>query len=86
MRLHHGWNAYVDDRQVKYAAYLDMLPAIPVKGQAHVIFRYEPESFRSGLKVSLAGLLVFLVFSGFCFRSAKKTKDPSTLIGVTVSW
>ncbi len=68
MRLHPGWKAYVNDRQVKYDAYLDMLPAIPVSGPAHVTFKYEPESFRRGLKVSLAGLFVFLVFSALCLR------------------
>ncbi|MFZ2197986.1 MAG: hypothetical protein WAV13_09660 [Thermodesulfovibrionales bacterium] len=74
MRLHNGWNAYVNDRQVKYDTYLDMLPAIPVQGTSHIKFEYKPKSFQSGLKVSLAGVFVFLAFSGFCLRRAKKIK------------
>ena len=63
MRLHPDWKAYVDDRQVKYETYLDMLPAIPVSGPAHVIFKYEPKSFRRGLMVSLTGVYPFLQYS-----------------------
>jgi hypothetical protein len=72
MRLNHGWHAYIDERQVKYGAYLDMLPAVPVGGPAHVTFKYEPESFLKGLKVSLAGFFAFIAFSAFCLRKAKK--------------
>jgi hypothetical protein len=74
MRLHPDWNAYVDDRQVKYDTYLDMLPAIPVQGASHVTFEYVPKSFKRGLKFSLAGALIFLAFSGFCLRKSKKIK------------
>jgi hypothetical protein len=75
MSLHPGWKAYIDDRQVKYDTYLGILPAIPVNGPSHVTFEYEPKSFHSGLKVSLAGLFVFLVFSGFCLGRLKSRSD-----------
>jgi hypothetical protein len=74
MRLQPDWKAYIDDRQVKYDAYFDILPAIPVKGPAHVIFRYEPESFKRGLMVSLVGVCLFLAFSAYCYRKAKQGK------------
>lgn len=77
MRLHHGWKAYVDDQQVNYAAYLDILPAIPVSGPAHVIFKYESKSFRRGATVSLIGVCMFLVFSGLCLRKPKERGGPS---------
>lgn len=73
MHLHPGWKAFIDDRQIKYDTYLDILPAIPVQGAGQVLFEYELEAFRRGLKVSLAGLFVFLVFSGLCLRKVKKT-------------
>jgi uncharacterized membrane protein YfhO len=77
MRLHHGWKAYVDDQQVNYTAYLDILPAIPVSGPAHVIFKYEPKSFRRGATVSLIGVCMLLVFSGLCLRKPKERGGPS---------
>jgi fumarate reductase subunit D len=76
MRLHPDWKAYVDDRPVKYDAYLDVLPAIPVKGPAHVIFRYEPKSFKRGLLVSLGGVCMFLVLSAYCYREPKQGSEP----------
>lgn len=72
MRLHPGWKAYIDDRDVRYDTYLGILPAIPMSGAGHVLFRYEPESFSRGLMISLIGALIFLVFSGFCFRKVRR--------------
>jgi hypothetical protein len=72
MHLHPGWKAYIDDRRVSYDTYLGMLPAIPVQGACHILFRYQPESFRKGLAVSAAGVSIFLVFFGLCLRYAKK--------------
>ena len=74
MHLNSGWKAYVNGRQVQYAAYLDMLPAIPVQAKGDVTFKYEPESFRRGVMVSLAGVIVFLVLSGLCFRKYKQKR------------
>jgi hypothetical protein len=71
MRFHPDWKAYIDGRQIKYDSYLEILPAIPVSGPAHVTFKYDAESFRKGLMVSLTGIVMFLVFSGFCLRRSK---------------
>ena len=72
MHLHGGWKAYINDRGVHYDTYLGMLPAIPVQGPSRVIFKYEPESFRWGVIVSLAGLLIFLIFSWRCVSTVKR--------------
>jgi hypothetical protein len=72
MRLHSGWKASIDDRQVPYDAYLGILPAIPVRGASRIAFKYQPESFRWGVIVSLAGAFVFLLFSRYCMRSVRQ--------------
>jgi uncharacterized membrane protein YfhO len=73
MRLNPGWKAYIDDRQVTYDTYLDIMPAIPVSGPGHIVFSYRPRSFQKGLAVSLTGLCILLVFSIICW---KKRKQP----------
>ena len=74
MRRYPGWKAYIDGREIRYDAYLDILPAIPVDGPAHITFAYEAESFRKGLMVSLTGIVIFFVFSGFCVVRRKRTE------------
>jgi hypothetical protein len=68
MHLHPGWKAYVQDRQVRYDTYLDILPAIPVRGASRILFRYEPASFKIGALLSAAGVLLFALF---CVRMKK---------------
>lgn len=49
-----GWNAYVDgeERPVRRANFF--YRAVPVKpGDRRVVFRYEPESYRTGLRISV---------------------------------
>ncbi len=77
MHRNPGWKAYVNNRQVKYDKYLDILPAIPVQGTSHIVFRYQAESFKKGLAVSLAGVFIFLVFSGLCLRRTDHGKEAS---------
>jgi hypothetical protein len=72
MHLNSGWKAFVDGRQVNYNTYLDMLPAIPVQGAGHVSFEYHSESSRTGATMSMAGIFIFLLFSGLCFRKAER--------------
>jgi hypothetical protein len=68
MHLHSGWKAYIGGQQVKYDSYLGMLPAIPVSGAGEVIFRYEPQSFKTGALLSLAGFFIFTLFTLFCVK------------------
>lgn len=72
MHSNPGWKAYMNDRQVKYGIYLGILPAIPVNGPGHLTYKYQPGSFRNGLMASLAGIVIFLVFSGICIRKDKQ--------------
>ncbi len=56
-----GWNAYVDNKKTK--AYLAdyAFRAVPVeKGKHIVIFKYEPESFKLGLIVSITSFILSL--------------------------
>ncbi len=76
MHLDPGWKAYVDGRQVKYDTYLDMLPAIPVEGRSNIVFKYQSASFRKGLTVSMAGVFIFIVFLGYCYRREKQKNEP----------
>jgi hypothetical protein len=69
MHLHEGWKAYIDDRQVNYDTYLGILPAIPVSGASHVVFRFQPESWRWGIVVGSIGVLMFLLLSFYCLRN-----------------
>jgi uncharacterized membrane protein YfhO len=74
MHLHTGWRAYVDDRQVNYDTYLDMLPAIPVHGPSKVIFRYEPRSFKTGAVLSSIGIGIFLLFVILCVKRSRNRR------------
>jgi hypothetical protein len=72
MHLHHGWKAYIGNRQIRYDNYLGILPAIPVPGASQVMFRYEPRSFKIGVLVSSIGILLFIVFGVKC----REKTDP----------
>lgn len=76
MHLHAGWKAYVDGRRTPYDTYLDILPAIPVKGPARIEFRYEPDSITKGAALSGAGSVLFLAGTVFCFRAVRKRPFP----------
>jgi hypothetical protein len=73
MHLHSGWKASVDDQQVRYDTYLGILPAIPVNGASQVIFKYQPESFRWGVIVSLIGFFLFTLLARICLKKVKQT-------------
>ena len=68
MHLNSDWKAYVNGQQVQYASYINILPAIPVQGKCDVTFKYEPSSFRRGVMLSLAGFIIFAIFSWGCFK------------------
>jgi len=68
MHLNSQWKAYVNGQQVQYASYINILPAIPVQGKCDVTFKYEPETFRQGVMVSSAGVIIFAIFAWVCFK------------------
>ncbi len=57
-----GWKAYVDGKETKvYQANLALRGITVEAGNHRVEFRYQPDSFRTGLYLSLASLLAGLV-------------------------
>jgi hypothetical protein len=75
MHLHPGWKAYLQDRQIPYDTYLDILPAIPVQGAGKVLFRYEPLSFKIGAILSLIGTLFLAIVSVLCKKYGARDKS-----------
>lgn len=75
MHFDPGWKAYVDNSPVRPDRYIGILPAIPVKGRAEVLFKYEAESFRRGLAVSLIGCAFFAIFLWWSLRKPEKRKE-----------
>lgn len=63
-----GWHAYVDGVEEKIYRTDYSFRAVPVKkGEHEVVFRYNPESFKFGTKISLItffGLLIYLLIAG----------------------
>jgi hypothetical protein len=77
MRLNPGWKAYINDRQMRYDTYLDILPAIPVNGPSRIVFSYRPGAFRAGLTVSVAGFCILLAFSAICWKKRNSVRQRS---------
>ena len=77
MHLDSGWKATVDGQRVRYDSYLGMLPAIPVRGASRVIFRYEPQAFKTGAVLSLTGAFIFGLFILFCIKYGNRNKKPA---------
>jgi len=59
-----GWQAFIDGQQTKIyrANYTFRAIAVP-KGKHQVLFRYQPQSFSWGAKISIISLMLVLVFS-----------------------
>ena len=74
MHLHPGWKAYLQDREIPYGAYLDILPAIPVQGASKIVFRYEPASFKIGAILSFTGIIIFSIFSILSNKNGARRK------------
>jgi uncharacterized membrane protein YfhO len=60
-----GWKAFIDDREtlIRKANYAFRAVCLP-KGDHRIIFKYEPDSFRYGLYLSSAGIIIgiYLLF------------------------
>ena len=69
-----GWRAYVDGKEEKiFRANLFFRGVKLDAGEHRVEFRYEPRSFRVGLTISLATLLILIAVSVVIFLKRKKT-------------
>ncbi|MBM4166184.1 MAG: YfhO family protein [Ignavibacteria bacterium] len=61
-----GWNAYVDGKQTKvYRADWSLRALVVEKGEHTIEMKFEPEPFYSGMKISLATLLLCVAIGGF---------------------
>lgn len=69
-----GWESYIDGEKAPYfrADYLLRAMELP-EGSHEILFKFEPESFKIGNKVSLISSLILLVIIlGFTAREAKR--------------
>ncbi len=78
-----GWNAYIDDEPVKHFPVNYVLRGMVVpEGSHEIVFRFEPESYKIGNQVSLAGsVLLILGIAAFVYylvRRKTKTEDAGT--------
>ncbi|HNW71062.1 MAG TPA: YfhO family protein [Bacteroidales bacterium] len=74
-----GWDAYIDGVKTPYARADYVLRALVVPAGNHKIeFKFEPKSYVTGEKVSLAGsvLLVLLIAGALFFEYRKKKNTP----------
>jgi hypothetical protein len=71
-----GWNASIDGKPVPHARVNYMLRGLTVPAGEHTIeFKFEPKSYYTGNKISLASsILLLLVFVGYVFSEFRKRK------------
>lgn len=60
-----GWNAYLDGKQVDYIRANYVLRAMVVPSGKHTVeFKFEPETYATGERISLAGSIILLLLVG----------------------
>lgn len=69
-----GWNSYIDGNEVPYVKANYVLRAMEVPAGDHeIIFRFEPESYRTGTRISFASsLLLILLCAGSLYMVVMK--------------
>ncbi len=67
MRAYPGWTATVNEKKVDIVKFLDMLPAVEVKGKSKIIISYNPSYNIYTYSLALLGL-VLLLLSILIFR------------------
>lgn len=72
-----GWNVYLDGKKTDYVRADYVLRAMIVPAGKHTVeFKFEPEVYATGEKISLAGsVLVLLLFAFGTFAELKPKKD-----------
>ncbi len=71
-----GWKSYIDGREVPHfkADYVLRGMEVPA-GDHEIVFRFEPESYRTGTRISFASsLLLILLCAGSLFVAVRKKK------------
>jgi hypothetical protein len=79
-----GWNAYLDGQPVEYVRANYILRAMPVPAGKHEIeFRFEPESYFMGNKISLASsfILILAVLAMIFVEIKKRLKNEEETTG-----
>jgi hypothetical protein len=72
---HSGWKAKVDGEPVPVLRVNHVLRGVVLPpGECEVLFRYEPGSFRSGLRVMLAALLGLVFWCCLLVRARRKSR------------
>jgi hypothetical protein len=76
-----GWNAYIDGKKVSHLRANYVLRALPIPLGEHIIeFKFEPQSYFIGRKISLVSSLLMLVlllgFGGLEIKRALITLNP----------
>jgi hypothetical protein len=77
-----GWNAYLDGKNVPYFRGNYVLRAMVIPAGNHKLeFKFEPQSYKTGEKVSLASsiLLVLFLLSALGFEVYKAIKEEKSL-------
>ena len=71
-----GWNAYIDGKPAEYFCTNYILRGLIIpKGEHQVEFRFEPSSYHTGEKISMASsIAMLLMFGGVGFFAWKKKK------------
>ena len=72
MRYYPGWNVYVNGIKSTLQAYLGMMPAVYVKGPAHITFSYEPKQLTFGIIFMIVGFVFFVILSIFTNKYYRK--------------
>jgi uncharacterized membrane protein YfhO len=68
-----GWKAYVDGKEEVIRKANLFFRAVPLPAGNHMVeFRYEPTSFKIGLSISLATIVVLLLVSIVCALHRRK--------------
>ena len=66
-----GWQAEVNGEQVEIFATNALFRGVPVPaGESEVIFSYKPTNWQTGLRFSLAGVLLWLLLAWWTAASA----------------
>lgn len=68
-----GWRAYVDGRDVPLERADYLITALPLTpGEHHILYRYEPASFRLGALATALACLAALAVGGLSWRSDRR--------------
>ncbi len=74
-----GWNAYIDGKKTDYVKANYILRAMNVpKGEHTIEFKFEPQSYYKGRKISVAGSWLIVIFvAGIFFYEMRKKKNAA---------